>query len=154
MSAFQSTPFSTLHHVCIVVHDIESSLEYYESLGVGPWHDFPPLENYREGLKTPDVGAFMALRYKYCNLGNYQLQLCEPGAGSSPQRKFLDEHGEGVFHLGFTVPSLDGSEPRCSELGLTPWMRGRLPDGSGFTYFNTRHMGAGVTLEIRANKIF
>ena len=33
--------FNTLHHVCIVVHDLEKTVAYYESLGVGPWFDYP-----------------------------------------------------------------------------------------------------------------
>jgi len=38
------------------------------------------------------------------------------------------------------------------NLGLSPWMQGRLSDRSGFTYFDTRNKGAGVTLEVRANR--
>lgn len=94
----------------------------------------------------------MGLRCRFCNLENIQLQLCEPGPGASAQRAFLDTHGEGVFHLGFTVPDLDMGEADEATLGLSPWMRGRLPDRTGFTYFITRDQGAGVTLEIRANR--
>ncbi len=94
----------------------------------------------------------MGLRFRWCNLENVQLQLCEPGLGGSPQRAFLDSHGEGVFHLGFTVNDLDSAEQDAVKLGLNPWMRGRLPDRSGFTYFDTRDKGAGITLEIRANR--
>lgn len=144
--------FRALHHVCIVVRDIDSAMAYYESLGVGPWQDFPSLDIFRDELSMPDVDAFMQLRYRYCNLDNIQIQLCEPGEGGTPQRIFLDKHGEGVFHLGFTVPNLDAAEADSLALGLAPWMRGRLPDRSGFTYFDTRDQGAGVTLEIRANK--
>lgn len=57
-----------------------------------------------------------------------------------------------MFHLGFTVPDLDAAEANVKKLGLDPWMRGRMEDRSGFTYFATREQGAGVTLEIRANK--
>lgn len=143
--------FRTLHHVCIVVRDIEAAVAYYESIGVGPWHEFPSLEAFRHELEVPDVDAFLHLRFRYCNLDNVQLQLCEPGEGFSAQRVFLDQHGEGVFHLGFTVPDLDAAEAAGKSAGLSPWMRGRLPDRSGFTYFSTREQ-AGVTLEIRANK--
>ena len=146
------SPFRLLHHVCIVVRDLDKSQAYYESLGVGPWTDFPPLEVFRNELKVPDVEAFMGLRFRWCNLDNVQLQLCEPGPGGSPQRAFLEARGEGVFHLGFTVNDLDAVERDAVKLGLSPWMRGRLPDRSGFTYFDTREQGAGVTLEIRANR--
>ena len=29
--------FNHLHHVCIVVHDIDRAQAYYESIGIGPW---------------------------------------------------------------------------------------------------------------------
>lgn len=152
MSQTSESPFRLLHHVCIVVRNLDKSVAYYESLGVGPWTDFPSLEVFRSELKVPDVDAFMGLRFRWCNLDNVQLQLCEPGSGESPQREFLEAHGEGVFHLGFTANDLDATEKDARKLGLGPWMRGRLPDRSGFTYFDTRDKGAGVTLEIRANR--
>jgi catechol 2,3-dioxygenase-like lactoylglutathione lyase family enzyme len=152
MNAPGSSPFCLLHHVCIVVRNLASAVTYYESLGVGPWTDFPSLEAFRQELQVPDVEAFMGLRFRFCNLDNVQLQLCEPGPGGSPQRAFLETHGEGVFHLGFTVPDLDAAEAGAAGLGLAPWMRGRLPDRTGFTYFDTRK-DAGVALEIRANRL-
>lgn len=141
--------FRTLHHVCVVVHDIERSVAYYESLGVGPWHDFPSLDAFKDDLRAPDPDAFFDLAYKYADLGGVQLQLCRPGAGRSPQRDFLDGRGEGVFHLGFGVPDCDASERRAAALGLEPLLRGRRPDGTGFTYFDTADAGAGTVLQIR-----
>lgn len=145
--------FRVLHHVCIVVKDIAASTACYESLGVGPWHNFPPLEIFSEGLNMPNPSGFMQLQYRYCNLDNIQIQLCQPGEEATPQRAFLDTHGEGVFHLGFTVPDLDAAETSAEELGLVPWMQGRMDDQTGgFSYFDTRTRGAGVTLEVRSNK--
>ena len=142
--------FRQLHHVCVIVRNLDATVAYYESLGVGPWHDYPSLEPYE--LEVKDRKGYLNLRYRYANLDNFQLQLCEPGEGDTPQRRFLEERGEGVFHLGFNVPDLDIAESDAAALGLSPWMRARLPDRSGFTYFETREHGAGVTLEIRANK--
>ena len=142
--------FRNLHHVCVVVKDLDASVEFYDSIGVGPWEDFPSLEVFRNRLEAPS-DDFFTLRYKYANLGDVQLQLCEPPVGDSPQRKFLDAHGEGVFHIGFAVPDVNDAEGRLCQLGLAPLMRARLDDGSGFTYFDTANRGAGVVLEIRAS---
>ena len=144
--------FQQLHHICIVVRNLETAVAYYESIGVGPWHDFPPLDAFKSDLKVPDPAAFFKLRYRYADLGNVQLQLCEPGAGNSAQMHFLKTRGEGVFHLGFTVPDCNKGEAQGNEMGLQTLMRGRRPDLSGFTYFDTAEKGAGVTLEIRATK--
>lgn len=75
--------FRTLHHLCIV-HDVEMTAAYSASVGIGPWQDYPP----RSAV---------------------QLQLCQPGEEDGPQRRFLDTHGGGVFHLGFDVPDWDAA---------------------------------------------
>ena len=142
--------FSRLHHVCIVVHDVEAAAAYYRSVGIGPWHDYPPMTQYTD-LAVPNPEAFRAMRCKYADLANVQIQLCQPNALDSPQRRFLDSHGEGVFHLGFEVPSADAGEKAGLALGLDVLMRGRRPDQSGFTYFDTAAQAGGVILEIRSS---
>ena len=137
-------PFSKLHHLCIVVHDIDRAQRYYESVGIGPWHDYPPLHEYTE-LDMPDPDGFRALKYRYTHIGDQQLQLCEPGPEPTPQRHFLDTHGEGVFHIGFEVDDANTAEATVQAPIL---MRGRRNNGSGFTYFDTAPQ-AGVVLEIR-----
>jgi len=141
------TPFKNLHHICIVVHDLERAVAYYETLGVGPWFDYPKGSAYLE-FEVPNRAASDAMRYKCVDLDNVQIQLCQPSELDSPQRRFLDEHGEGVYHLGFEVPDRDAAEADARALGLGVTARGKRADGSGFAYFDTRAQ-AGVVLEIR-----
>ena len=140
------TPFAHLHHICIVVADIDKTQAYYESIGIGPWQPYPPLTEYTD-LDVPNADAFAQMRYRFVDLDNVQLQLCEPPALDCPQRRFLDTHGEGVFHLGFEH-DVAGAVAQATTLGLDVLMRGQRPDGSGFVYFDTRS-GAGVVLETR-----
>lgn len=142
-----SHPFRTLHHICIVVHDLAKSVAYYEKLGIGPWFDYPKGAPYVT-LDVPSEAATAAMRYQCANLDNAQLQLCEPPKIDCPQRRFLDDYGEGVYHLGFEVAALDDAEAAVGRAQVSAISRGRRADGSGFTYFDTR-AGAGVTLEIR-----
>lgn len=144
--------FKTLHHVCVIVRDMEKAVAYYESIGIGPWSDFPSLEAFRGELLAPNAEDFVKLHYKFVNLENFQLQLCAPPQGNTLQRRFLEERGEGVFHLGFTVPDCDAAESEALTAGLVPILRGRLPNRNGFTYFNSSEHGSGVTLQIRAAK--
>jgi methylmalonyl-CoA/ethylmalonyl-CoA epimerase len=149
MEKVVSSTFSKLHHVCLVVHDVEKTVAYYASLGIGPWQDYPPLSAYRE-LEVPNEAGFKGLKFKYVNLNNFQLQLCQPGEDDSPQRRFLEERGEGVFHLGFDVADCDKAEEVARASGLKALMRGRRDDRSGFTFFDTAAQ-AGVVLEIRSS---
>ena len=140
------TPFRQVHHICIVVHDIDKSVAYYESIGIGPWQDYPPLTEYTD-LRVPNPDAFHALRYKFVNLDNVQLQLCQPPLLDCPQRRFLDEQGEGVFHLGFES-DVDTAVEQADALGLSVLMRGQRANGSGFVYFDSRNE-AGIVLLAR-----
>ncbi len=139
--------FKHLHHVCIVVKDLEKTVAYYESLGVGPWFDYPKKGEYLE-FDVPNKEASKAMRYKCVNLDNVQIQLCDPGVLDSPQKRFLDARGEGVYHLGFEVEDRDAAEAEGRALGLPVVARGKRTDGGGFCYFDTRAK-AGIVLEVR-----
>jgi catechol 2,3-dioxygenase-like lactoylglutathione lyase family enzyme len=140
--------FDKLHHICIVVHDIDRAQAYYESIGIAPWEAYPPLSEYEE-LEAPNRAGFMAMQYRVCNLPNVQLQLCQPSADPSPQRIHLETKGEGVFHIGFEVPDADAAEAAAKAKGMAVKMRGRRKNRTGFTYYNTEK-DAGVVLLTRA----
>lgn len=140
--------FGKLHHICMVVHDIDKAQAYYERIGIGPWESYPPLAEYAE-LEVPDVDGFKAMKYRICNMPNVQFQLCQPSHHPSPQRIHLDTKGEGVFHIGFEVPDADKAEAEARADGLKVKMRGRRANRTGFTYYDTEE-GAGVVLLTRA----
>ena len=140
--------FDKLHHVCIVVHDIDKTQAYYESIGIGPWVSYPPLADYID-LNVPNPTAFNEMQYRICNLPNIQLQLCQPSSGPTPQREFLDTRGEGVFQLGFEVPNVDATE---AGLDLPVLMSGRRENRTGFTYYDTADEGGVVLLNRTTNK--
>ena len=145
-----TTPFRELHHICIVVRDIEARVAFYESIGIGPWQDYPPLTEYTR-LAVPNPEAFYALKYKLANVGGVQLQLCQPPELDCPQRRFLDSRGEGVFHIGFESDldaDLDEAAAAAAALGLNVLARGQRDNGSGFLYFDTAD-NAGVVLLAR-----
>ena len=108
--------FDKLHHICIVVHDIDKTQAYYQSIGIGPWTLNPPLVQYEE-LEVPSRDGFMAMQYRICNLPSVQLQLCQPSKDPSPQRIHLDTKGEGVSNIGFEVPDADVAEAEARRTG-------------------------------------
>ncbi len=136
-----------MHHICVAVSDIERAAAFYENLGIGPWQPLPRMNDLVR-LDGPTPEAFHDLAYMWTTIGDLQLQLVQPGAGRTPQGDFLDAHGEGVFHIGFSVDSVDEAEAAAAALGLDVILRGRRGDGSGFSYFDT-YPSAGVTLQVR-----
>lgn len=139
--------FRQLHHVCVVVADIEAAEAAYERVGITGWFDYPKHGPYVE-YNVPNPEGSAKLRYRCCDLENFQLQLCQPGPEDTPQRRFLDERGEGVYHLGFEVADLPGSVATGRELGLDVIASGLRGDGTGFAYFDTRDL-TKVILEVR-----
>lgn len=129
-----------------MVHDIDASCAYYESIGIGPWQMVPPFTDLTE-LQMPSAEAFLKMQYRYVALDNVVLQLCQPPEDDCPQRRFLDEKGEGVFHIGFEA-MIDRDVAEAEQVGLEVFMKGRRENGTGFAYFDTLDR-AGVVLMIR-----
>jgi catechol 2,3-dioxygenase-like lactoylglutathione lyase family enzyme len=144
------SPFSKLHHLSVVVRDLDKAVKFYESIGIGPFEDYPPLTEYIK-LNVPDETGFFNLKFKIAQVGDIQIQLCQPGEGKSPYKDFLEKKGEGVYHLGFVVDRVDESEAELRRLGLKVLSSGRRADGSGFSYMDTAQE-AGVTLLVRQSK--
>ncbi len=142
-------PFHQPHHVCLVVPDIDAAQAFYESIGIGPWSEYPPLTEYTD-LHVPNPTAFHQMSYRVTELDNLQLQLCQPPELDCPQRRFLDTHGPGVFHLGFEH-DVASAVDLAAQSGVTPLMRGQREDGSGFVYFDTAER-AGVVLLARRTR--
>ncbi len=146
-----NNPFSKPHHLCIVVRDIDKTKRYYESIGIGPWMDYPPLVEYTK-LNVMDEKGFFDTRFVYTHIGNLQLQLAQPGEGKTIYKEFLEKNGEGVFHIGFEVDDIEAVDKQLKEDGMNVLASGRRDDGSGFSYLDTREQ-AGVTLLVRQTKI-
>jgi len=144
------SPLSKLHHLSVVVRNMDEAIKFYESIGIGPFKDYPPLKEYVK-LNVQDETGFFNLKFKVAQVGNVQIQLCQPGEGKSPYKDFLEKKGEGVYHLGFVVDQVDDSETELKKLGLKVLSSGRRADGSGFSYLDTAQE-AGVTLLIRQSK--
>jgi len=50
-------PFSNLHHLSLVVRDMDTAVRFLESLGIGPFTEYPPMEEYTR-LNVPDREGF------------------------------------------------------------------------------------------------
>ena len=146
----EKKPFSKLHHLSVVVKNIDESVKFYESIGIGPFQDYPPMKEYVK-INVRDEKGFYGLKFKTAQIGDIQIQLCQPGEGESHYKDFLANKGEGVYHLGFVVDDVDESEASLRKLGLKVLSSGRRVDGSGFTYMDTAGK-AGVVLLVRQNK--
>ena len=128
-----------LTHVGVVVRDVETSARAFgDAFGIG----IPP-PTVAPGVPVPGGGA---AQVKLTNLvkNNYRIELLEPVGGPSPWQRYLDEHGEGVHHLGFRVADVGAAIAFLEDRG------GRLVLGNAEVDFGYMDMTPelGVTIEV------
>lgn len=87
-----------------------------------------------KGAPAPDANCHMA----FFNLNSgFQIELIEPNEHPSTWREFLEEHGEGLHHIAFTMPGMEKNIEACEALGMTLEQKGFYGDASGcYAYMN------------------
>ena len=116
-NALEKGLFKKLHHISIVVRDVEKTQKFYESIGIGPWVDYSPMKAYVK-INVPDENGFYNLKIKCAQIGPVQLQLIEPGEGESLYKDHLRKKGEGVYHIGFEVDDISAADAKIEAMGL------------------------------------
>jgi methylmalonyl-CoA/ethylmalonyl-CoA epimerase len=123
--------FRRLDHVGVAVRDTETALRYFShQLGLPVLHT--------EAIDVPPAVL------TYLDAGDVVLQLIAPVGSDSDIATWLDEHGEGVHHLCFSVDDVADAVQALSDPGAaTPLGRGR-GRVSGFVQNGIPH---GVLIE-------
>jgi len=138
-----------LHHLGVVIRDMDKAIEYYQSLGIAT---FKPeilfkssnFADFTVNGKTPDT--IVKLRIRFVQIGSSQLELIQPVEGESPQKEFLASKGEGINHIGFTVDDLNKETDKLVKKGIKIIFSGKRQTG-GFAYFDTPKVG-NVIIEL------
>jgi len=138
----------TIVQVAIVTRNIEASAKRWaEVLGLPA----PSITTTRPGeeVKVVYKGKPSSGRAKlaFFRLGQVVLELIEPVGGDTSWRQFLDEHGEGVQHLGFQVQNLDEAIARAARMGMPVLHRGRYDRDNGDYVYVDSEKALGVTIE-------
>ena len=142
----ENSPFSHVDQIGIIVRDVDKAAEYYESLGIGPFHAQTGtvlMERRVWGKLVTDIKNKVLL----AQIGPIEIELVQPVEGISLQMDFLETKGEGINHLGFLVDDLDKEVAKLSEQGIEPVMTVKFQGGGGVAYMDTDEVG-GVLLEL------
>ncbi len=138
----------TVVQVAIVTRDIEASVKRWAAvLGV----EAPKITTTRPGQEVkvefrgkPSGGQAKLAFFK---LGQVVLELIEPVGQGTSWRQYLDEHGEGVQHLGFQVRDLNQAIANARKSGMPVLHRGRYDGDNGDYVYVDSAKALGVTLE-------
>jgi methylmalonyl-CoA/ethylmalonyl-CoA epimerase len=130
------SPFSLkLHHVGVVVRDIDKAVKRLESLGIGPF-EAPPLPPVRATLYYRGKPSDSKVKILQARVGEINLELFQPVEGEDPWREFLDRKGEGIHHIAFAADDPFEEAAAFLEKGAYDLHSGRLPSGGGGIYLD------------------
>ena len=137
--------------ICIVTRDLDACIRNYaDRMGIGPWwvQEYAPPDltdrHFRGG-----PGQF-SMRLALAWTGDLNWEVIEPLEGPSIYHEFLDEHGEGLQHVGFLLQDtgldMDGCIADMEARGFARVMSGGWR-GVRFCYFQTED-ALKTTLEL------
>ena len=93
-----------LHHVGLVVADLEAAIERYMAMGFreGERHDLPE----------------QAVRAATFRAGPGWVELIQPTDPDGPIARYMAKRGEGTHHVAYAVDDLDAALARLREAGF------------------------------------
>jgi methylmalonyl-CoA/ethylmalonyl-CoA epimerase len=133
--------YGKLHHVGVVVRDINKAIAYFEALGIGPF-TAGPQKTFAVSFKGELHGrpAEWTTTISNAELGGAQLELLEPTEGDQALKESLDQTGEG----------LDAEIANFKSNGVGIWTKGAAAGGP-FIYSDPTPTG-GIAIEFREIK--
>jgi len=134
----EKSPFSKIDQIGVVVRDMDKAIEYYESLGIGPFMPFRKLVFVKRELYGEPVGVdSMKVKITAAQMGSVQIELIQPVEGRSHWMDFLQTRGEGIQHLGFFCGNIEEEEAKALKKGFKPVYSSRYEAGGGAAYLDT-----------------
>ena len=74
-------------------------------------------------------------------LGDIRIELIQPVEGESPSKEFLDNKGEGINHICFSVDDLEKEAAKLAKKGFKVVSSVKFVNGGGNVYFDTGKVG-------------
>ena len=124
--------------VGIIVNDIEkAAADYAAFFGVEKpeaqlTDGYDKSEAQYKG-KPSDARAKLA----FFDFGSLQVELIEPDDHPSTWREYLEENGEGIHHIAFSIKGMKEKVNVLGEKGFQLDQKGEYPGGR-YAYINTR----------------
>ena len=142
-----------LRQVCIVVHDVEKSIEQYTNiLGIGQWS----IRDVDDSVIVDMTYRGKPVRHRFrvarALVGPMELELIQPLEGDSTYSDFSNQHGEGLHHLGLIeVGDLDEAIRTFERESFPCLQSGRVITGiyagTSYAYIDTTK-ALGTVIEL------
>ena len=144
MSGVLQDSESAIVQIGLVVNNLNDTMALLERLGLGPFSTFTaehPAATVRGCQASYRVNLGIAQQ------GGVELELIEYESGTTIQKEFLDECGEGLHHILFQVKDIESTLVKMTEAGLEVLQQDRFEGGGGLAYVSSNQLG-GVVFEL------
>lgn len=132
---------ASVDQVAVVVRDLDRAMERYTSeLGIGPWAVYTFSPDWIRDMTFRGREQGYTMKLALCDVGEVMYELIEPVEGPNSYEEFLNEHGEGLHHLGYFVEDLNAEIENMGSKGFPLLQSGRgmgVDDDGGYAYFDT-----------------
>ena len=103
------------YHIGVAVRDLTEAMPRFQDLlGLGPWGridaEVPAVFRGRETVS--------GVRSAFARLGNMYVELVQPTVGEFTAKTFIEERGEGIYHLGYWVDDIPAAVSTAADHGL------------------------------------
>ena len=139
----ENGPFTKVHHVGVVVENMDKALAYYDSLGIKSFEPLKlsPSEGLLRGKKlisTPIISMG--------EVGGIVIELLQPTEEESLIKEFFESKGEGLHHIAFLVDDIDKETDKLVKKGFDVLFSQKFGKG-GCAFFDTNKVG-GMFVEL------
>jgi methylmalonyl-CoA/ethylmalonyl-CoA epimerase len=126
--------FTKIHHVGIVVRDLEAAYTFYRDTLSLP-------------LTKEDIIQDQGVKAALLSLGASEVELLEPIDASTGIARFLERHGEGLHHLCFATEDVNQALAAAKAKGVPLIDQAPRPGLAGLICFLHPKASHGVLIE-------
>jgi len=94
-----------IHHIGIAVRSLDEALEFYR-------------DTFGLHLHAQDTIEDQAVKAALLTIGQSEIELLEPTRPDSAVGRFLERKGEGLHHICFQTPDVDGELEALKQKGV------------------------------------
>lgn len=145
--------YKSIDQLAVVVRDLDSAMKSYtEGFGIGPWSVFTFSSDWVRDMTFRGKEQPYSMKVGIAYVGDTMYELIEPVQGPNLYEEFLDEHGEGLHHVGYLVDDLDAAIEEMEGKGYPVVQSGRgtgVDGDGGYAYFEVdalRHFIEAIDL--------
>jgi methylmalonyl-CoA/ethylmalonyl-CoA epimerase len=136
--------------VAFVVHDLDDAVRCWsDELDIGPWTAYRLDPTRIREMRYHEQDVAFSFLHALAWQGKLQFELVQPLDGPSIFADHLEQHGEGLHHVGKVVDDHAAAVAEALARGFTPLQsaRGHGAEGDGaFAYFQPPGMDLIVEL--------